>query len=64
MAKLTEVQRDPFVGCLAALAAAISLLEHGGKMAAPSDKMFEQMLVDYRKALEAGRAAFKQQEER
>ena len=41
----------------ASLAAAISLLERGGKKAAPSDKMFEQMLVDYRNSLERARAA-------
>ena len=42
------------------LAAAISLLERGGKQAkkaAPSDKMFDQMLVDYRNSLERGCAA-------
>lgn len=49
--------RDPMVHMAASLAAAISLLEGGGKKAAPSDKMFEQMLIDYRNALEAGRKA-------
>ena len=39
-----------------ALAAAISLLEKGGKKAAPSDKMFEQMLADYQKTLDEYRA--------
>ena len=34
------------------LNAAISLLEWGSKDAAPSDKMFDQMLADYRKSLE------------
>jgi hypothetical protein len=43
----------------ASLAAAISLLERGGKKAAPSDKMFKQMLVDYRGSLERARAALK-----
>ena len=38
------------------LAAAISLLERGGKKAAPSDEIFEQMLVDYRNSLERTRA--------
>ena len=45
---------------MASLAAAISLLGRGGKAAkkaAPSDKMFDQMLKDYRASLEAGRAA-------
>ena len=44
----------------ASLAAAISLLERGGKAvkkAAPSDKMFDQMLDDYRASLERARAA-------
>lgn len=46
---------DTFVRVLASLAAAISLLERGGKKAAASDRIFEQMLDDYRAALEAGR---------
>ena len=44
------------------LAAAISLLENAGKSAkkaAPSDKMFDQMLNDYRKALDDWRKAYK-----
>ena len=47
------------INVAASLAAAISLLERGGKKAAPSDKMFEQMLVDYRNSLERARAALK-----
>ena len=42
------------------LAAAISLLERGGKAAkkaAPSDKMFDQMLIDYKKSLNRARVA-------
>lgn len=39
----------------ASLAAAISLLEKGGKKAAPSNKMFDQMLADYRNSLERTR---------
>ena len=39
------------VGVAASLIAAISLLERGGKKAAPSDKMFNQMLVDYKASL-------------
>lgn len=39
----------------ASLVAAVSLLEHGGRKAAPSDKMFEQMLVDYKAAIEHAR---------
>lgn len=43
----------------AALAAATSLLERTpkAKKAAPSDRMFEQMLLDYHKALDEARAA-------
>lgn len=51
--------REEFIRVLASLAAAISLLERGGKAAkkaAASDKIFDQMLVDYKAALEAGRA--------
>lgn len=49
----------PFVRVLASLAAAISILERTpkAKRAVASDKMFDQMLDDYRKALEAGRSA-------
>jgi uncharacterized protein YqeY len=52
-----ESERDPIMGLIASLAAAISLLERTpkAKKAAPSDTMFEMMLSDYRKALEAGR---------
>lgn len=39
------------------LMAAISLLENSTKTAAPSDKMFDIMLNDYRRAVEIGRAA-------
>lgn len=54
-----ETGRDAFVAALASLAAAISLLERTprSKKAAASDKMFDQMIVDYKKALEEGRAA-------
>ena len=38
------------VHAVASLRAAISLLEKGGKKAAPSDKMFAQMLKDYHAA--------------
>lgn len=51
--------REVFVRVLASLAAAISILERTpkAKKAVASDKMFDTMLDDYRKALEAGRAA-------
>lgn len=47
----------------ASLAAAISLLERGGKAAkkaAPSDRMFDQMVKDYKASLERARAALKE----
>jgi hypothetical protein len=47
---------DAAVDAGASLAAAISLLERGGRKAAPSNKMFDQMLVDYRNSLERTRA--------
>lgn len=40
----------------ASLAAAVSLLERSPKTAAPSDRMFDLMLSDYRDSLEFGRA--------
>jgi hypothetical protein len=46
---------DAAVDAGASLAAAISLLERGGRKAAPSNKMFDQMLVDYRNSLERTR---------
>ena len=36
------------------LMASISLLEHGGKKAAPSNKMFQMMMADYKKDLDLG----------
>lgn len=47
--------RDALIDVMASLAAAISLLERGdkaAKKAAPSDKMFDQMLADYRASLD------------
>lgn len=51
---------DALVRTAASLAAAISLLKRGGKevkKAAASDKMFDQMLVDYNRALDDARKA-------
>jgi len=60
-AKQAEAEVDALrkhaIAVMASLAAAISLLERGGKKAAPSNKMFAQMLVDYKRALEDARAA-------
>lgn len=49
-------RRDLVVDLVAHLAAAISLLEHipKAKKAAPSDKMFNQMIQDYKKSLKRG----------
>lgn len=58
-ARVAELERVS-IRTAASLAAAISLLERSGKaakIAAPSDKMFDQMLTDYRKSLDAARAA-------
>jgi hypothetical protein len=41
----------------AALVAAHSLLQDGGKKSVGSDRMFEIMLHDYEKSIEVGRAA-------
>lgn len=51
--------REALTDVVAALAAAISLLGRtpNAKKAAPSDNMFNQMMADYEKALDAGRAA-------
>lgn len=50
-----SLENEVLVSVMASLAAAISLLERGGKKAAPSDKMFDQMLADYRGSLERAR---------
>lgn len=51
-----EKLKEALINVAASLAAAISLLERGGKKAAPSDKMFAQMLEDYRASLSRARA--------
>lgn len=53
VARLTEALR----ATTASLVAAHSLLSRGSKKAAPSDKMFDQMLLDYQKSIDVGRAA-------
>ena len=60
-ARVAELERVA-VDVMASLAAAISLLERGGKKAAASDKMFEQMLVDYNASLDRARAALRREE--
>ena len=54
-----EIQklRRTLIGVLAGFVASVDLLERGGKKAAPSGKMFAQMLDDYKNRIERGRAA-------
>jgi septal ring factor EnvC (AmiA/AmiB activator) len=52
-----DAARKAHIDTTASLAAAVSLLERGGKKAAPSDKMFAQMLKDYNASLDRARAA-------
>ena len=54
--------REALMGVTSSLAAAISLLERGGKAAkkaAPSDRMFDQMMLDYKKSFERARKLLK-----
>jgi hypothetical protein len=51
-----EGLRGALTDTSASLAAAISLLERSPKTAAPSDRMFDQMLQDYRASLGRARA--------
>ena len=48
--------RAALIDVTASLFAAISLLSRGSKKAAPSDKMFDQMVVDYETSAERARA--------
>lgn len=59
VAKADELE-DAFIGVAASLSAAIYLLEKGGRAAAPSNKMFDQMLKDYKRSLEQARAAYQE----
>ena len=49
--------REALIDTTASLVASVSLLERGGKKAAPSDKMFAQMLVDYKNSIDRARLA-------
>lgn len=55
-ARIAELE-TALVDVTARLVAAVSLLERGGKKAAPSNKMFDQMIVDYKNCIERSRAA-------
>lgn len=54
----TASLREALITVSASLAAAVSLLERTpkAKKAAPSDKMFDQMVLDYKKSLEAAKS--------
>ncbi len=52
--------REALIRTTASLVAAKSLLEHGGKKAAASGKMFVQMLAGYQRSVEHARAAIKE----
>ena len=54
-----ERLRAALVSTTVSLVAAISLLERGGKKAAPSNTMFLMMLADYQNAVNEARAALK-----
>lgn len=56
IAKMHEALLD----ALAGLIAATSLLKRGSKKAAPSDKMFDQMVADYESAAFRARAALQE----
>jgi hypothetical protein len=59
-ATLIDVERrDVMLDLLASLTAAVSLLKRGGKKAAPSDRMFSQMIADYERSVERGRTFLK-----
>lgn len=49
--------REALLDTTASLVASVSLLERGGKKAASSDRMFAQMLIDYKNSIGRARAA-------
>lgn len=49
-------REDVLKDVLVSLVAAVSLLKRGSKKAAASDRMFDQMITDYERAIERGRA--------
>ena len=53
-ARVAELD-DVLMRTLVSLVAAIDLLKAGGKAAAPSNKMFDQMIKDYEKAVSNAR---------
>lgn len=57
---LIEKLETVLISTAASLAAATSLLKQGPKSAAPSNKMFDQMVLDYEASLEEARAALEE----
>ena len=57
LAKAEGEARKIIMDVTAHLVAAVSLLKRGGKKAAPSDKMFTQMIKDYEASIDRARAA-------
>lgn len=51
--------RETAINALASLVAAVDLLERGGRKAAPSDRMFDQMLRDFNKVINDARGELK-----
>lgn len=62
MIQQRQHEREIVLDLLAHLVAAVSLLERSPKTAAPSNRMFDQMIVDYQRAINRGRAYLKMQE--
>lgn len=58
--QIDQTGHDVTKDVLASLVAAVSLLKRGSKKAAPSDRMFDQMIADYERSIERGRAALKE----
>ena len=53
-------EREALLRTAASLAAAISLLERGGnRTAAASDRMFDQMIADYKRTLKVARSVLR-----
>lgn len=57
IARERERMREPLIDVLVHLIGAHSLLSRLSKKAAPSNKMFDQMLVNYERNIKRGRAA-------
>lgn len=57
----SKTAHETIIDLTASLAAAISLLERSPKTAAPSNKMFDQMLHDYRASLARARTFLRSQ---